>query len=182
MRHRKNKRRLSRTTSHRKAMLDNLVSSLLVHQKVETTLPRAKEARKVMERLITLGKKDDLHHRRLAYSLLQDRGLVGLLFDKIAPLFRQRNGGYARIIRSRFRPGDGAQLAILELVETLPVAPKPGKEKVEAKEKPKPEEKPKAAEKPKPEEKPKAKEKPKEKPEEKPEKKKSPFWKRMFKK
>ncbi len=182
MRHKKNKRRLSRTTSHRKAMLDNLVSSLLVHQKVETTLPRAKEAGKVVERLITLGKKDDLHHRRQAYSILQDRGQVGLLFDKIAPLFRQRNGGYARIIRSRFRPGDGAQLAILELVETLPVAPKPCKEKAKEKEKPKVTEKPKPAEKPKVPEKPAEKPKVSKEPAEKPEKKKLPFWKRMFKK
>jgi len=127
-----------------------------------------------------------LHHRRLAYSLLQDRGLVGFLFDKIAPLFGQRDGGYTRIIRSRFRPGDGAQLAVLELVETLPVAPKPAKEKAKPKEKPKPEEKPKVAERPKAKEKPKVVEKPEEKPakkpEEKPEKKKLPFWKRIFKK
>lgn len=133
MRHRKRSGRLSRRTGHRKALLRNLVSSLLIHQEVLTTLAKAKEARRLADRLISLGKKGDVHHRRLAFSVLGDRSLISLLFAEIAPRFKNRPGGYTRIIRTSNRGGDGAQLAILELtekrVEELKPRTKPAKER-----------------------------------------------------
>ena len=117
MRHRKRKRQLGRTGSERKAMLNNMAASILIHQRIETTSAKAKEVRRVVEKLITLGKNPTVYNRRQAYAVLQDRDLVKLLFDKIAPLFKDRAGGYTRIMRSRNRHGDGAEMAILELTE-----------------------------------------------------------------
>jgi len=117
MRHRKRRRPLGRKGSERKAMLENMATSLLIHQRIETTVPKAKEARRLAEKLITLGKNPTIHSRRRAYDILQDRDLVKLLFADIAPLFKDRSGGYTRIIHSRNRMGDGAEMAILELTE-----------------------------------------------------------------
>lgn len=143
MRHRKRSGRLGRRSGHRKALLKNLASSLLIHQEIQTTLAKAKEARRLADTLITLGKKGDLHHRRLAFSVLGDRRLVSLLFTEIAPRFQNRPGGYTRIIRTSNRGGDGAQLAILELTE---------KKVEELKPRAKPEKKPPVAKKPPPKE------------------------------
>ncbi|MCK4423380.1 MAG: 50S ribosomal protein L17 [Candidatus Omnitrophica bacterium] len=117
MRHRKRKRQLGRTGSERKAMLNNMAASILIHQRIETTTAKAKEVRRVVEKLITLSKNPTVYNRRQAYAVLQDRDLVKLLFDKIAPLFKDRAGGYTRIMHSRNRHGDGAEMAILELTE-----------------------------------------------------------------
>ncbi len=117
MRHRKKTRKLGRDAEHRKAMLRNQVISLLMHGRIETTLAKAKETRKVAERMITLGKRGDLHARRLARRFLVDRKVTNYLFDKIAPLFKDVNGGYTRIYRLGVRRGDGAQMAILELTQ-----------------------------------------------------------------
>jgi len=117
MRHRKKTRKLGRDAEHRKAMLRNQVISLLMHGRIETTLAKAKETRKVAERMITLGKRGDLHARRLARQFLVDRKVTNYLFDKIAPLFKDVPGGYTRIYRLGVRRGDGAQMAILELTQ-----------------------------------------------------------------
>lgn len=140
MRHRRRTRRLSRTASERDALFRNLLKGLFAHQRIETTIAKAKEVRKLADNLITLGKKDSLHSRRLVFAILHDRELTTKLFKEIAPLFKNRNGGYTRIIRSSVRKGDGAQLGILELTEKKIIAPKvkPKKEKIE-KEKPSPE-------------------------------------------
>ncbi len=132
MRHRIAKGRLSKNTSHRKALLTNTAKNLLVYQRIETTLAKAKESRRLAERLITLGKKDTLHSRRLAYKILGDRSLVKRLFSEIAPLFKDRSGGFTRIVRLRNRVGDGANIVILELVEKIKIEEvvKPKKEKV----------------------------------------------------
>jgi len=134
MRHRKHRRKLGRTSSHRKAMLENLVISLLTHQRIRTTVARAKEARKLADRVISLAKQGTLPDRRKAFGILQDRSLVKELFDEVAPRFKERAGGYTRLIRCGPRPGDGAQMAILELVELKgPVARKERKATKEAK-------------------------------------------------
>ena len=117
MRHRKQKRKLSMMRSHRNATLRNMVRSLIEHQRIQTTLVRAKEARRLAEPLITIGKEDTVAARRRAYSILAERDLVVKLFKEIAPLFKGRKGGYTRIIPLGFRRGDGAHLAILELTE-----------------------------------------------------------------
>lgn len=117
MRHNNSLRKLGRDSGHRKAMLRNLSISLLDKERIETTLPRAKELRKVVERLITLGKKNSLHHRRLAFATLRNETLVNKLFDEIAPKYTNRPGGYTRSMRTSLRRGDGAQKAIIELVE-----------------------------------------------------------------
>lgn len=137
MRHRRRTQRLSRNEAERAALLLNLVRGLFTHQKIETTIAKAKEAKKLADRLVTFGKEDNLNHRRFVFAILHDRDVVTKLFKEIAPLFKNRNGGYTRIIRSGVRKGDGAQLAILELTEKKIVAPKvkPKKEKA-AKEKP----------------------------------------------
>ena len=141
MRHQVEKRKLGRTTSHRKAMLKNLVTSLLEKEKVTTTAAKAKEARRLADKLITLGKKGDVHCRRRAYALLGNRTVVKVLFTEIAPLFQNRAGGYTRIIRGGNRTGDGAELAVLELVEKRPkAAPKPKPVKARPPTKPVPEE------------------------------------------
>lgn len=140
MRHRKKRSKLSMMTARRKATMINMVSSLFIHQKIETILARAKEARKLAEKLITLSKDDTVAARRRAYQILNDRDIVGKLFKEIAPLCRNRKSGYTRIIQLGFRRGDGAQMAILELTDKKVVEKLP-KKKGKAKEEPTPESK-----------------------------------------
>ncbi|MDX9916389.1 MAG: 50S ribosomal protein L17 [Gudongella sp.] len=109
-------RKLGRLTSHRKAMLRNLVTSLLREERIETTVTRAKEAKRMAEKMITLGKRGDLHARRQALAYIYDEDVVKKLFDEIAPKYAERNGGYTRVIKVGPRRGDGAEIAILELV------------------------------------------------------------------
>jgi large subunit ribosomal protein L17 len=116
MRHRNAGYKLGRNTSHRRALLRNLVTSILLEDRVETTITKAKAARPHVEKLITLGKKGDLHSRRQALSYLQTRDAVSRLFDTIAPRYGDRNGGYLRIIRTGFQKGDGAEKAFIELL------------------------------------------------------------------
>ncbi len=116
MRHRKSGNRLSRTTPHRLAMVRNMVTSLLLHERIVTTTPKAKEIRKVAEKMITLGKRGDLHARRQALSFIQDKKVVAKLFDTLKDEYMDRNGGYTRIIRTGSRIGDAAPMAIIELV------------------------------------------------------------------
>ena len=117
MRHRLGLRKLNRTSSHRLAMLRNMSVSLLKHEAIKTTLPKAKELRRVVEPLITLGKKPSLANRRLAFDRLRDREIVVKLFDEIGPRFAARNGGYLRILKCGFRVGDNAPMAFVELVD-----------------------------------------------------------------
>jgi large subunit ribosomal protein L17 len=116
MRHRNAGRKLGRKTPHRISMFRNLVTSLLDKERVRTTLPRAKEVRPIAERMITLGKRESLHARRQALAFVKDPEVVAKLFKTLAPRFASRNGGYTRIVRLGFREGDGAQMAILELI------------------------------------------------------------------
>jgi large subunit ribosomal protein L17 len=116
MRHKLRGRRLGRDTEHRIALLRNQVLSLLNHGKIKTTLPKAKETRRVVERLITRAKEDTPHNRRIVRQFLQDRKMTNKLFVEFAPLFKDRNGGYTRIYRLGFRRGDGAEMALLQLV------------------------------------------------------------------
>lgn len=116
MRHRVAGRKLGRKTAHRVSMFRNMVTSLLDKERVKTTLPRAKELRPIAEKMITLGKRETLHARRQALAFIKDPAVVGKLFGTLAPRFAQRKGGYTRIIRLGFRDGDGAQLAIIELI------------------------------------------------------------------
>lgn len=116
MRHRKAGNRLSRTTSHRQAMIRNMVTSLLEHERIVTTTPKAKEVRKVADRMITLAKRGDLHARRQALAVIRDRNVVAKLFSELKETYMDRNGGYTRIIRTGNRVGDAASMAILELV------------------------------------------------------------------
>lgn len=116
MRHRKAGRRLGRTTSHRLAMVRNMVTALLDHERIVTTTPKAKEVRKVADKMITLGKRGDLHARRQALSVVQDKSVVAKLFSKLRDEYMDRNGGYTRIIQTGNRAGDAAPMAILELV------------------------------------------------------------------
>lgn len=117
MRHRKSGRRLGRTSSHRDAMLRNMVTSLLDQERIVTTVPKAKEAKRVTERMITLGKRGDLHARRQALSYIRSKNIVAKLFDQLSAQYADRNGGYTRIIRTGTRLGDAAPMAILELVD-----------------------------------------------------------------
>ncbi len=117
MRHRHGLRKLNRTSSHRLAMLRNMTVSLLRHGVIKTTLPKAKELRRVVEPMITLGKKPTLANRRLAYDRLRDREVVGLLFSDIGPRYAKRNGGYLRILKYGFRQGDNAPMALVELLD-----------------------------------------------------------------
>jgi len=117
MRHRKRGRQLGRDTDHRRALFRNLVTSLLEHEKIETTEAKAKELRGIADRMISLGKRGDLHARRLALAYVQSRSVVEKLFSDIAPRFTDRNGGYTRLIKTRVRPGDGARMSLVELVE-----------------------------------------------------------------
>lgn len=116
MRHRKHRSRLGRLTGHRAAMMGNLVSSVLLHERVETTLSKAKEAREVVDRMITLGKDGSLHARRQAISVMRDVDAVHHLFAVVAPRFQQRQGGYTRIYKLGFRHGDAAPMALLEVL------------------------------------------------------------------
>ena len=116
MRHRKAGKRLGRTTSHRVAMVRNMVTSLLDHERIVTTTPKAKEIRRVADKMITLAKRGGLHARRQALSFIRDRKVVEKLFSKLRDEYMERNGGYTRIIRTGNRIGDAAQMAILELV------------------------------------------------------------------
>ncbi|TCV83774.1 50S ribosomal protein L17 [Sulfurirhabdus autotrophica] len=117
MRHRLGNRKLNRTSSHRLAMLRNMTNSLLRHEVIKTTLPKAKELRRVAEPLITLGKKPSLANRRLAFDRLRDRDMVVKLFNDLGPRFQKRNGGYLRILKYGFRQGDNAPMALVELVD-----------------------------------------------------------------
>ena len=117
MRHRLANRKLNRTSSHRAALLRNLTNALLRHEVIKTTLPKAKELRRVAEPMITLGKKPSLANRRLAFSRLRDREMVVKLFDELGPRFATRNGGYLRILKFGFRNGDNAPMALIELVD-----------------------------------------------------------------
>ncbi len=116
MRHRKAGRKLNRNASHRSAMMRNLVTSLLEHERISTTVPKAKEARRVAEKMITLGKRGDLHARRQALSYIRSKDIVAKLFDQFSEQYADRQGGYTRIIRTGVRTGDAAPMAIIELV------------------------------------------------------------------
>ncbi len=117
MRHRKSGRTLGRKSSHRRAMYRNMAASLITHETIRTTLPKAKELRRVVEPLITLAKEDGVARRRLAFSRLRDKGSVGKLFNEIGPRYRERPGGYLRILKLGNRPGDAAPMALVQLVE-----------------------------------------------------------------
>ncbi len=117
MRYRNSNRKLNRTSSHRQALLRNLSNALLEHEVITTTLPKAKELRRVVEPLITLGKKPSLSNRRLAFDRTRDRAIVGKLFDDLGPRFMNRPGGYVRILKYGFRVGDNAPMALVELVD-----------------------------------------------------------------
>ena len=133
MRHGSGLRKLNRTSSHRLAMLRNMTVSLLRHEEITTTLPKAKELRRVVEPMITLGKKPSLANRRLAFDRLRDRGMVAKLFDDLGPRYAKRNGGYLRIRKTGFRKGDNAPLALVSLMDRVEEAPateeKPSKKK-----------------------------------------------------
>ncbi len=117
MRHRLSNRKLNRTSSHRLAMLRNMTNSLLRHEVIRTTLPKAKELRRVAEPLITLGKAPSLANRRLAFSRLRDREMVTKLFNELGPRYQSRHGGYLRILKFGFRQGDNAPMALVELLD-----------------------------------------------------------------
>ncbi|MGE5640628.1 MAG: 50S ribosomal protein L17 [Clostridia bacterium] len=117
MRHGHGLRKLNRTSSHRLAMLRNMTVSLLRHEEISTTLPKAKELRRVVEPMITLGKKPSLANRRLAFDRLRDRDIVTKLFDDLGPRYAKRNGGYLRILKTGFRKGDNAPLALVSLMD-----------------------------------------------------------------
>jgi large subunit ribosomal protein L17 len=117
MRHRNGLRKLNRTSSHRQAMFRNMANSLIQHEAIKTTLPKAKELRRIVEPLITLGKKPSVANRRLAFNRLRDRGMVVKLFDELGPRYAQRNGGYLRILKFGFRDGDNAPMAYVELLD-----------------------------------------------------------------
>jgi len=123
MRHGLGLRKLNRTSSHRLAMLRNMTVSLLRHEEIRTTLPKAKELRRVVEPMITLGKKATLANRRLAFNRLRDRGIVEKLFDNLGPRYAKRNGGYLRILKTGFRKGDNAPLALVMLMDRPEEAP-----------------------------------------------------------
>ena len=117
MRHGKSGRKLNRTSSHRKAMFANMAASLIQHEQIVTTLPKAKEMRPIIEKLITLGKRGDLHARRQAISQIRDAAMVSKLFDTLATRYADRQGGYARVLKAGFRHGDNAPMAVIELVD-----------------------------------------------------------------
>jgi len=117
MRHRKSGRQLNRNSSHRKAMFKNMATSLFEHEVIKTTLPKAKELRRVAEPLITLAKEDSVANRRLAFSRLRDKAMVGKLFADLGPRYKERPGGYMRILKCGYRTGDKAPMAYVELVD-----------------------------------------------------------------
>jgi len=122
MRHGKSGRKLNRTASHRKAMFANMAASLIKHEQIKTTLPKAKDMRRVIDRLITLGKRGDLHARRQALSVLRDTEITAKLFGDLAERYKERNGGYCRVLKAGFRYGDMAPMAVIELVDRDPDA------------------------------------------------------------
>jgi len=128
MRHRQSGRKLNRNSSHRKAMFSNMAASLMRHEVIKTTLPKAKELRRVAEPLITMAKTDSVHKRRLAFARLGDREVVTKLFDELGPRYKDRPGGYLRILKMGFRTGDKAPMALVELVDR----PEPDAESFEA--------------------------------------------------
>lgn len=117
MRHNNGLRKLNRSSSHRKAMFSNMAASLLTHEQIKTTLPKAKEMRSIADKMITLGKKGSLHARRQAYSYLRDEAAVAKLFNVLADRYKARPGGYTRVLKAGFRYGDAAPMAIIELVD-----------------------------------------------------------------
>jgi len=117
MRHGKSGRKLNRTSSHRKAMFANMAASLINHEQIVTTLPKAKELRPIVDKLVTLAKRGDLHARRQAIAQIRDEGMVKKLFATIGPRFAERAGGYTRVMRAGFRYGDNAPMAVIEFVE-----------------------------------------------------------------
>ena len=125
MRHGNGLRKFNRTSSHRLAMLRNMTVSLLRHEVIQTTLPKAKELRRVVEPILTLGKQPTLANRRLAYNRLRDRGMVTKLFAELGPRYAKRNGGYLRILKRGFRKGDNAPMALVELLDRPEAAPQP---------------------------------------------------------
>lgn len=127
MRHRLGLRKLNRTSAHREAMLRNMTNSLLRHEVIKTTLPKAKELRRIAEPIITLGKSPSLANRRLAFSRLRDRDNVVKLFNELGPRYAKRNGGYLRILKFGFRQGDNAPMALVELMDRPEAAEEAGK-------------------------------------------------------
>ncbi len=117
MRHRQSGRKLNRTSSHRKSLFKNMAQALLKHEQIVTTLPKAKELKRVVEKLITLGKKGNLHSRRLAFNQIRDKDIVSKLFDNLAKRYSDRKGGYTRVLKAGFRYGDSAPMAVIELVD-----------------------------------------------------------------
>ncbi|MDI3504569.1 MAG: large subunit ribosomal protein [Candidatus Cloacimonadota bacterium] len=132
MRHRLEGRKFGRETDARRLMMRNLVKSMIEHGQIHTTLAKAKEMRRFVERVVTYGKNDTVHSRRLAYSVLGDRDLVKKLFDEIAPTFANRNGGYTRVLKAGFRKGDNAPMAIIQFVEEATSKPKAETDKIKA--------------------------------------------------
>lgn len=122
MYHGRSKRRFNRTAEHRKAMFANMAQALIKHEQIVTTLPKAKDLRPVVEKLVTLGKRGDLHARRQAISRLRDVNLVRKLFDVLGPRYKDRNGGYTRVLKAGFRFGDNAPMAVIEFVDRDPEA------------------------------------------------------------
>ena len=117
MRHRQSGRKLNRTSSHRKSLFKNMAQALLKHEQIVTTLPKAKELKRVVEKLITLGKKGNLHSRRLAFNQIRDKDMVSKLFDNLAKRYLDRKGGYTRVLKAGFRYGDSAPMAVIEFVD-----------------------------------------------------------------
>ncbi len=117
MRHRKSGRKLNRTSAHRKAMFANMAASLIKHEQIQTTLPKAKELRPIVEKLITLGKRGDLHARRQALSELHEKSAVDKLFTTLSERYADRNGGYTRVLKAGFRTGDAAPMGVIEFVD-----------------------------------------------------------------
>ena len=117
MRHRQSGRKLNRTSSHRKSLFKNMAQALLKHEQIVTTLPKAKELKRVVEKLITLGKKENLHSRRLAFNQIRDKDMVSKLFENLANRYSDRKGGYTRVLKAGFRYGDSAPMAVIELVD-----------------------------------------------------------------
>ena len=122
MRHLKSKRKLNKTSSHRKAMLGNMAVALIKHEQIQTTLPKAKELSPFVDKLITLGKKGDLASRKKAYSILPEKQWTSKIFDELSERYKERDGGYTRVLKAGFRYGDSAPMAVIELVDRNPAA------------------------------------------------------------
>ena len=122
MRHLKSKRKLNRTSSHRKGMLGNMAVALIKHEQIQTTLPKAKELAPFVDKLITLGKKGDLASRKKAYSILPEKKWTSKIFDELSERYKERDGGYTRVLKAGFRYGDSAPMAVIELVDRNPDA------------------------------------------------------------